>query len=133
MKIKLTSVYVDDQNKALRFYTEVLGFTKKADFSRALPKTNAQHAFSARCEAVSFHESACELRVSIEILHLGCPSRGSPQALKRVTFHGSAARLKSGPSLSIPNCLAYSACSRCQPNFMASGPTMRPMGVPLSR
>src|ERR1700719_213906 len=33
MKIKLTSVYVDDQGKALRFYTEVLGFTKKADFS----------------------------------------------------------------------------------------------------
>jgi predicted enzyme related to lactoylglutathione lyase len=33
MKIKLTSVYVDDQDKALRFYTEVLGFEKKADFS----------------------------------------------------------------------------------------------------
>lgn len=33
MKIKLTSIYVDDQDKALRFYTEVLGFTKKADFS----------------------------------------------------------------------------------------------------
>src|SRR5215469_658821 len=33
MKIKLTSVYVDNQDKALRFYTEVLGFTKKADFS----------------------------------------------------------------------------------------------------
>ena len=33
MKIKLTSVFVDDQEKALRFYTEVLGFTKKADFS----------------------------------------------------------------------------------------------------
>lgn len=32
MKIKLTSVYVDDQAKALRFYTEVLGFVKKADF-----------------------------------------------------------------------------------------------------
>jgi predicted enzyme related to lactoylglutathione lyase len=32
MKIKLTSVYVDDQ--ALRFYTEVLGFAKKADFSQ---------------------------------------------------------------------------------------------------
>ena len=32
MKIKLTSVYVDDQDKALRFYTEVLGFAKKADF-----------------------------------------------------------------------------------------------------
>jgi predicted enzyme related to lactoylglutathione lyase len=33
MKIKLTSIYVDDQTKALRFYTEVPGFTKKADFS----------------------------------------------------------------------------------------------------
>jgi predicted enzyme related to lactoylglutathione lyase len=33
MKIKVTSVYVDDQDKALRFYTEVLGLTKKADFS----------------------------------------------------------------------------------------------------
>src|SRR5262244_2236338 len=33
MRIKLTSVYVDDQEKALRFYTEVLGFAKKADFS----------------------------------------------------------------------------------------------------
>lgn len=34
MKIKLTSIYVDDQEKALRFYTEVLGFTKKTDFSQ---------------------------------------------------------------------------------------------------
>jgi predicted enzyme related to lactoylglutathione lyase len=34
MKIKLTSLYVDDQDKALRFYTEVLGFAKKADFSQ---------------------------------------------------------------------------------------------------
>ncbi|MFZ0632443.1 MAG: VOC family protein [Acidobacteriaceae bacterium] len=34
MKIKLSSVYVDDQDKALRFYTEVLGFVKKADFSQ---------------------------------------------------------------------------------------------------
>jgi predicted enzyme related to lactoylglutathione lyase len=33
MKIKLISVYVDDQEKALRFYTDVLGFVKKADFS----------------------------------------------------------------------------------------------------
>src|SRR5215467_7429820 len=32
MKIKLTSIYVDDQDKALRFYTEVMGFAKKADF-----------------------------------------------------------------------------------------------------
>jgi len=34
MKIKLTTVHVDDQDKALRFYTEVLGFAKKADFSQ---------------------------------------------------------------------------------------------------
>ena len=33
MRINLTSVYVDDQEKALRFYTEVLGLVKKADFS----------------------------------------------------------------------------------------------------
>ena len=31
MKIKLSSVFVDDQEKALRFYTEVLGFVKKTD------------------------------------------------------------------------------------------------------
>ena len=34
MKIKVTTVYVDDQDKALRFYTETLGFTKKNDFSQ---------------------------------------------------------------------------------------------------
>jgi len=34
MKIKVTTVYVDDQEKALRFYTEVLGFVKKTDFSQ---------------------------------------------------------------------------------------------------
>lgn len=33
MKIKLTTVYVNDQQQALRFYTEVLGFAKQADFS----------------------------------------------------------------------------------------------------
>jgi catechol 2,3-dioxygenase-like lactoylglutathione lyase family enzyme len=31
MKIKLTTLYVDDQEKALRFYTEVLGFVKRDD------------------------------------------------------------------------------------------------------
>ena len=32
MRIKLCSVFVDDQDKALEFYTKVLGFVKKADF-----------------------------------------------------------------------------------------------------
>jgi catechol 2,3-dioxygenase-like lactoylglutathione lyase family enzyme len=31
MRIKLTSIMVDEQDKALRFYTGVLGFTKKHD------------------------------------------------------------------------------------------------------
>jgi predicted enzyme related to lactoylglutathione lyase len=34
VKIKLTNIYVNDQEKALRFYTDVLGFVKKADFSQ---------------------------------------------------------------------------------------------------
>ena len=33
MKIKITSIYVNDQERALRFYTQVLGFVKKSDFS----------------------------------------------------------------------------------------------------
>ena len=33
MKIKITSVFVSDQAKALKFYTEVLGFAKKNDVS----------------------------------------------------------------------------------------------------
>jgi len=35
MNIKLTSIYVDDQEKALKVYTDVLGFVKKADFSNS--------------------------------------------------------------------------------------------------
>jgi predicted enzyme related to lactoylglutathione lyase len=34
MKISLTRVYVDDLDKALRFYTDVLGFVKKTDVSQ---------------------------------------------------------------------------------------------------
>src|ERR1700691_4682314 len=34
MKIKVTTIYVDDQAKALSFYTDVLGFAKKTDFSQ---------------------------------------------------------------------------------------------------
>lgn len=33
MKISYTKIYVDDQDKALNFYTEKLGFVKKADIS----------------------------------------------------------------------------------------------------
>jgi predicted enzyme related to lactoylglutathione lyase len=34
MKMKLTTIYVDEQDKALRVYTDVLGFVKKADFTQ---------------------------------------------------------------------------------------------------
>lgn len=33
MKIKLTTIFVDDLDRALAFYTNVFGWTKKADFS----------------------------------------------------------------------------------------------------
>ena len=31
IKLKLSSIFVEDQNKALKFYTEILGFEKKVD------------------------------------------------------------------------------------------------------
>ena len=34
MKIKLTAIHVNDQEKALHFYTDVLGFVKKTDVSQ---------------------------------------------------------------------------------------------------
>ena len=34
MRIKWTTLYVDDQEKALQFYTDTLGFQKKTDFSQ---------------------------------------------------------------------------------------------------
>jgi len=34
MKIKVTSIYVDDQEKALCFYTDILGFVKKTDVTQ---------------------------------------------------------------------------------------------------
>ena len=38
MRIELTSVFVDDQDKALAFYTEVLGFEKKVDIPMGGPR-----------------------------------------------------------------------------------------------
>ena len=35
MQIKLTSVFVDDQDKALKFYTEILGFQRNTNSRRA--------------------------------------------------------------------------------------------------
>jgi catechol 2,3-dioxygenase-like lactoylglutathione lyase family enzyme len=38
MRIVVTSVFVDDQSKALAFYTDVLGFTKKTDIPMGEPR-----------------------------------------------------------------------------------------------
>src|SRR6187401_220762 len=64
MKIKMTSVYVDDQDKALRFYTEVLGFVKKADFRQGpfrwltvvSPGGAGRHGAPARAERQALRE-----------------------------------------------------------------------------
>ena len=47
MKIKLTSVWIDDYDKALKFYTEILGFLKKRDIplgggARWIPVVSAE-------------------------------------------------------------------------------------------
>src|SRR4026209_684232 len=34
VKLKVTSIYVDDQEKALHFYTDILGFEKKTDVTQ---------------------------------------------------------------------------------------------------
>src|SRR5260221_8834874 len=69
MKIKVTNVYVDDQSKALSFYTEVLGFAKKTDFTQgpyrwltvASPEepdgTELQLALNGNPAAKTYHEA----------------------------------------------------------------------------
>ncbi len=56
MRIKLTSIFVDDQAKALHFYTEILGFKKQRD----LP------AGEFRWLTVVSTEATAELELSLE-------------------------------------------------------------------
>ena len=72
MKIKVTSLYVDDQEKALRFYSEVMGFVKKADFSHgpyrwltvASPEepdgTELQLALNSNPAAKAYQQARCQ-------------------------------------------------------------------------
>ncbi len=81
MKIKLTTVYVNDQERALRFYTEVLGFIKKADFSNgpfrwltvASPEepdgTELQLALSATPAAKAYQEAMFEQHQTAVMFH----------------------------------------------------------------
>lgn len=64
MKIKLTSVFVDDQEKALHFYTGVLGFVKKADFSngphRWLTVTSPEEPDSTELQLALYNNPAAQ-------------------------------------------------------------------------
>src|SRR5213592_786841 len=58
-------------------------------------------------------------------------NRSSLHATSRASRLQGFGALGDQPEGSTPNGFAYSAFNRCQPpNFMASGPTMRPMGWP---
>jgi DoxX-like family/Glyoxalase/Bleomycin resistance protein/Dioxygenase superfamily len=61
MKIKLTSVHVDDQEKALRFYTEVLGFVKKADCSASRSGVGIRHISPWRSVMVTDGRNAADV------------------------------------------------------------------------
>ena len=96
MKIKVTSVYVDDQDKALRFYTEVLGFAKKTDFSQrpisladgGLARGAGRHRTATGAEQQPRGQS-----VSAGDLSTG-PARGqcSSPTISRATTSGSRRR-----------------------------------------
>jgi predicted enzyme related to lactoylglutathione lyase len=81
MKIKLTTVFVNDQGKALRFYTEVLGLTKKADFSNGpfrwltvvspedLDGTELQLALNDNPAAKAYQEAMAEQNQSVVMFY----------------------------------------------------------------
>ena len=66
MKIKLTSVFVNDQAKALQFYTEKLGFVKKMD----LPV--GEYSWQPRMMRQSPHRSACPCSMHVSFAGADC-------------------------------------------------------------
>ena len=100
MKIKVTSLYVDDQEKALRFYTEVLGFAKKTDFSQgpyrwltvASPEepdgTELQLALNNNPAAKTYQQA---------IFHRANPRPCSPPTTSKPTTSGSRPAAPSSP------------------------------------
>ena len=105
MKIKLTSVYVDDQDKALRFYTEVLGFVKKADFSQgpyrwltvASPEepdgTELQLALNNNPAAKAYQQAHIPARPARgHVLHRRCQGRLRADQSPRRRVHDAAHR-----------------------------------------
>src|SRR6059036_2157862 len=79
------------------------------------------------------HLRQAQLRVGGEA-YLQAEERGDDPKADDYSFGAGHAQVRGRegqPGVSTPNCFAYSAFSRCQPpNFMASAPTMRPIGSP---
>ncbi len=64
LKIKLTSVLVDDQDKALKFYTEVLGFVKSKEIPLGTakwltPTASCGTRGSSGCGTISGRKRSC--------------------------------------------------------------------------
>ena len=91
MKIKLTSIFVADQERAVKFYTEVLGFVKKADLIRWLHETAEMPAgrywdlqlvqnYQALGLQPSQDDALAELRSAVTWLHADELDRQAQQA-----------------------------------------------------
>jgi hypothetical protein len=85
MKIKVTSIFVDDQDKALRFYTEVLGFAKTTDFS--------QGPYRWLTVASAEEPDGTEL-------HLALNNNPQPKRISRPSFNRTSSQSCSSPTTS---------------------------------
>jgi catechol 2,3-dioxygenase-like lactoylglutathione lyase family enzyme len=88
MKIKVTNVHVDDQDKALRFYTGVLGFAKKTDFS--------QGPYRWLTVASSEEPDGTELQLALNT------TTPRPKRISRRYFNRTSPRPCSSPTISRP-------------------------------
>ena len=133
VKLKLTSIYVDDQEKALRFYTEVLGFVKKTEvplgehrwLTVVSPATPVKQSAATgyRCGACSSRDRTrtCDPLINSQLLYQlsysgrggrigprGCNFKSYPRAL-RSAGEGREVRPILGP---VARCAPLGAFSR---------------------
>jgi len=96
MKIKVTSLYVDDQNKALRFYTEVLGLAKKTDFSqgpyRWLTVASPEEPDGTELQLALNNNPAAKGPARDHVLHRRCQGRLRADQGARRRVHDAAHR-----------------------------------------
>jgi catechol 2,3-dioxygenase-like lactoylglutathione lyase family enzyme len=105
MKIKVTTLYVDDQEKALRFYTDILGFARKTDFSQgpyrwltvASPEepdgTELQLALNSNPPAQAYQQAIFQQnQPAAYVLHRRCQGRLRADQGSRRRVHHAAHR-----------------------------------------